>query len=94
LKTNFVLFFLFFQTFGADDVNALIGLAPDPEEIATMQSYEGDEKLLDKCATFFNVVKDIPDIKGRLKHWLFKLTVSQDHFVLPFENFIDMRSFF
>eukprot|EP00494_Astrolonche_serrata_P032049 UN32318 len=63
--------------FNEDKVSQLAILAPNMEEVAAVTSYEGDHKALDKCGKFFYALKDVPDVKNRLRQWEFKLSFDR-----------------
>eukprot|EP01083_Nonionella_stella_P172331 591105_1 len=67
------------EVFNIDKLNALIRLAPTPEEVTQMQSYAGSDCDLALCERFFNQFRAMDNVKERLSVWAYKVTFDEEY---------------
>ena len=54
----------------ADNTQKLLNILPTPDEIGTIQAYEGDPNSLGPVETFFSAIAAVPRLEQRLKCWM------------------------
>eukprot|EP01084_Bolivina_argentea_P319103 553498_1 len=67
------------EVFNIDKLYKLISLAPTPEEVTQMQSYEGPENDLALCERFFNQFRSMDNVRERLSVWAYKMTFDEEY---------------